>query len=82
MSDSATPDCEKKDYGKETSSLAASSIACRSYRWMSDDDACWVENLPDAADGRTRRAQQREQKEDRSCQQELQSHHQMRLHHL
>ena len=37
--------------------------------------------LPDAADGRTSRAQQRRQNEDHPHQQESQSQHQMRLHH-
>ena len=56
--DRTSPDSEKKDQGKETYPSDASSNACRSRRWTSDDDACWVARSPDAADGRTSRAQQ------------------------
>ena len=80
--DRTSPDGEKKDQGKETCPSDASSIACRSHRWTSDGDACWVEMSPDAADGWKRRAQQREQEEDHTHQQEPQSQHQKRLHRL
>ena len=80
--DRTSPDSEKKDQGKETYPSDASSNACQSRRWTSDNDACWAARSPDAADGRTSRAQQRRQKEDHPQQQESQSQHQMGLRHL
>ena len=62
--DSASPDDEKKDQEKETYPSDASSTVCQSHCWTSDDDASWSENPPDAAEDRTRQAQQREQQED------------------
>ena len=73
MTDRTSPGSEKKDRGKETDPLDASSTLNRSHRWTSD--ACWSVRSPDAADGRTSRAQQRKQEEDHSPQQEPQSQH-------